>query len=432
MTYEEALGYLSSMQRFGIKPGLSRVEALALELGNPERRMKHLHIAGTNGKGSVAAMTESVLRQAGIKTGLFTSPHLCRYEERIKVCGRQISEDELARLASDAKGIVDELAGRGIESPTEFEICTAMCLEHFKDQGVELAVMEVGLGGRYDSTNIVVPEAAVITHISYDHMEKLGKSLSQIAFDKGGILKKGVPAVLARQEDEALGMIKREAAAKGVRLSYPEHGYSYRTVKVGLTGTELEYDGDLLEGTFKTRLVGVHQADNAAAALAAIDAMMGLGWDITRDDARQGLMEAVHPGRFEVVGKDPMMIFDGAHNVDGAAALAATLGKVMGGVRPVAVAGFSADKDYSGMLGHLAPRISCLFATAPSHARSGARDSEAVAEEAKRLGLEAVSLGPPEEALAAGLARAREKCLPLLVCGSLYLVGELRSRLLAD
>lgn len=432
MTYEQALGYLSSMQRFGIKPGLSRVGVLALELGNPQERMKHLHIAGTNGKGSVAAMAESVLRQAGIITGLFTSPHLAGYEERIKVCGKQVGREELAALAGKVKGIVDWLVGGGLEPPTEFEICTAMCFEHFSASGVELAVMEVGLGGRYDSTNIITPEASVITHVSYDHMEKLGKSLSQIAFDKCGILKKGVPAVSARQEDEAMAMIEREAAAKGVRLSYPGRGYCYKTVKVALTGTELEYYGTNLEGTFRTRLVGVHQADNAAAALAAVDVMMGLGWDITRDDAKQGLAQAVHPGRFEVVGTDPVVILDGAHNADGAAALAATLGRVMGGTKPVAVVGFSADKDYKGMLGHLAPRISSVFATAPSHTRSGARDSEAVAEEARTLGLDSAAVSSPEEALSEGLAKARGKGLPLLICGSLYLVGELRSRLMED
>lgn len=429
MSYEDAIFYLSSMQRFGIKPGLLRTDMLSLALGRPERSMSHLHIAGTNGKGSVAVMCESVIRQAGIRTGLFTSPHLFEYEERIKVAGATIGKDRLAELTDKLRLIVDEELKKGAEPPTEFEICTAMCLEHFRAEGVRLAVMEVGLGGRYDSTNIVSPEVSVITHISYDHMERLGKTLQLIAFDKSGILKPGVTAISAPQQDEAASMIRREASAKGCPLSEHGNGYSFRPLGTGMDGTRLEFSGMNISGTYQTALIGTHQADNAACAIAAIDAMIELGWQISEQDIASGLMKAVHPGRFELVEGDPKVIFDGAHNLDGATALASSLQKVLVGEKPVAVIGFSKDKDYNGMLKALAPHLSWVVATAPSHARSGAQDVDAVYAAARGMGLDVSRHVNPRDAMDEGMQIARQKGTKLLICGSLYLVGELRSAL---
>lgn len=430
MTYEDAISYLGSMQRFGIKPGLMRTDMLSLALKRPERSMNHLHIAGTNGKGSVAVMCESVIRQAGISTGLFTSPHLMAYEERIKVDGEPMGKDRLASLTEALKQIVDDGSARGEEPPTEFEICTAMCLEHFRSEGVKLAVMEVGLGGRYDSTNIITPEASVITHISYDHMERLGKTLDLIAFDKCGILKRGIPAVSAMQCEEAALMIRREAAARGSSLFEPGNGYDFSLLGTGLDGTDVQYYGVNVEGSFRTALIGTHQADNAACAIAAIDTLIGLGWQISKEDISRGLSGAVHPGRFELIKGDPDVIFDGAHNLDGAMALASTLKRVLVAEKPIAVIGFSKDKDYRGMLGALAPHLGFAIATAPSHARSGSQDVEAVMEAACGMGLDAQGRPVAQEALEAGMEMARKKGTRLLVCGSLYLVGELRAELI--
>jgi len=427
MTYCEAISYLGSMQRFGIKPGLLRTGSLCLALGRPERSMGHLHIAGTNGKGSVAVMCESVIRQAGIKTGLFTSPHLSDYGERMRVDGEPIRAEELASLTWKLKQVVDEHAAGGEEPPTEFEICTAMCLDYFRSEGVKLAVMEVGLGGRYNSTNVIDPEAAVITHISYDHMERLGKSLDLIAFDKCGILKKGAPAVSAMQSEEAALMIRREASAIGSPLSEPGNGYRYKLLGTGLYGTDVEFSGVNVAGSFRTSLIGTHQADNAACAIAAIDALVGLGWQISPKDISLGLKRAAHPGRFELIKGDPDVIFDGAHNLDGATALASTLQNVLGAEKPVAVVGFSKDKDFWNMLKVLSPHLGAVVATAPSHARSGSRDAEAVLEAARGLGLPATGKPIAGEALETGIETARRMGARLLVCGSLYLVGELRS-----
>jgi len=430
MTYEEALLFLREHMRFGIKPGLLRTKALLSEMGGPEGGMRFLHIAGTNGKGSVAAMTEAALRGCGIRTGLFTSPHLSSYTERIKVCGEEISHEELAGLTEEVGRASEALPGWHADRPTEFEMCTAICLEHFRRQGVELAVMEVGLGGRYDSTNVIEPDASVITHISYDHMERLGNTLSEIAFDKCGIIKPGVRAVTARQEAEALGMIRREASAKGSKLDEPGSGYVYDLLGIGLGGTEINYEGSLFKGSFKAPLVGVHQVDNLAVSLRALEILGGCGWGIDGARVSEGLMRASHPGRFEVIDGEVPIILDGAHNLDGAESLAGTLEAVMGGAKPVAVAGFSLDKPYARMISAIAPRISALVATGIAHARSGSADPDLVASAARGAGLEALAVKDQDKALDMGLRMAAERGLPLLVCGSLYLIGELRQKAL--
>ena len=431
MRYEDALCFLHEHMRFGIKPGLLRTRALLTEMGNPERGMRFLHIAGTNGKGSVAAMSEAALRGCGIRTGLFTSPHLSSYTERIKVCGEEIPEEELASLTEIVAGASMQFAGWRADRPTEFEMCTAICLEHFRRSGVELAVMEVGLGGRYDSTNVIDPDISVITHISYDHMERLGNTLGEIAFDKCGIMKPGVRIVSARQDEEALRMIRREAAAKGCALDEPGSGYTYEPLGTCLDGTAISYEGDLFKGIFRTPLVGVHQADNLAASIRAIEALGERGWGIDAERAREGLMRASHPGRFEVLEGEVPMILDGAHNPDGAEALSGTLAAVMKGRRPVALVGFSSDKPFARMIGIIAPRISALVATGIAHARSGAADPGEVAKAAMAYGLEAICEADQERALHAGLAMAAERGVPLLVAGSLYLIGEIRQRVLA-
>jgi dihydrofolate synthase/folylpolyglutamate synthase len=430
MQYEEAMSYLSSAMRFGIKPGLARTSALVGALGHPERHMRFVHIAGTNGKGSVSVMVESAIRQAGIKSGLFTSPHLSSYTERIRVAGEDISRERLAAMVELVKQAAQGLVSDGVDAPTEFELCTALCLEHFRRQEVKLAVMEVGLGGRYDSTNIISPDVTVITHIAYDHMERLGKTLGRIAFDKCGTIKPGVEVISASQSEEAALMIRREAKAKGAPLREPGRNYEYSMTRLGLSGTEVEFTGANLSGRFTTSLVGVHQADNAAAALAALDCLIGSGWQIAEQDISKGLSQAVHPGRFEVINGDPLVILDGAHNPDGAKALSETLRHVMGGRKPVAIMGFSADKQYVQMIKTLAGGISSLIGTDIAHTRSGCVKCSDIAEAGNALGVKSACIESHEDALQKGQELARSEGVPLLVCGSLYLIGELRELVL--
>jgi len=261
-------------------------------------------------------------------------------------------------------------------------------------------------------------------------MERLGRTLGRIAFDKCGIIKLGVEVVSASQCEEAALMVRREAKAKCAQLFEPGRGYEYSMTGLGLVGTEVVFAGKSLSGRFTTSLVGVHQADNAAAALAALDCLIESGWQIAEQDISEGLRRAVHPGRFEVIPVDPMVILDGAHNPDGAKALSETLGHVMGGRKPVAIMGFSADKPYALMIETLAGEISNLIGTDIAHTRSGCVSCRDIAERGNGLGIKSVCIENHEDALKQGQELARSAGVPLLVCGSLYLIGEIRELVL--
>jgi len=448
MNYEEAMDYLAALARFGVKPGLERTVALLDFVGQPQQQMRHMHIAGTNGKGSAAVMIESVLRAAGYRTGLYTSPHLQRYTERIRVCGREIPQGELAALVTSLAPAVSRLADDpSIGAPTEFEVATAACFQWFASQGVEIAVVEVGLGGRYDSTNVITPEVSVITHIAMDHMDRLGNTLSEIASDKAGIIKPGVPVVAGPQEPEAMFVLEAAARRAGALLTVVGRDVGFDVVSIDIKGTTVDMDLPSFGPVrVTTGLVGQHQAANCATAAAALGALAGAGtWPavISIDDLRRGLAEAANPGRFEVVASDPFaVVLDGAHNPDGARALAATIERVIPGLRPrVLVVACSRDKHVDEMMRALAPCFDVVVATAAAHTRSGAADPEALAAAARAAweaatprqgavadpGPEAYVRTPAHDAVQLGLGIARQRhAAAVVVAGSLYLVGEVR------
>ena len=448
MNYEETMAYLGALARFGVKPGLERTGALLDFAGQPQRRMRHVHIAGTNGKGSAAVMIEAVLRAAGYRTGLYTSPHLQRYTERIRVCGQEIPRDELAALVTSlapaARGFADDPS---IGAPTEFEVATAACFRWFASQGVEIAVVEVGLGGRYDSTNVITPEVSVITHISMDHMDKLGNSLSQIASDKAGIIKPGVPVVVGPQEPEAVSVLEAAARREGAPLTVVGRDVGFDVVSIDIKGTTVDMDLPLFGPVRATTgLVGEHQAANCATAAAALGVLAGMttaSASISPDDLRQGLASAANPGRFEVVASDPFaVVLDGAHNPDGARALASTVERVFSGMRPrVLVVACSRDKQIDEMMQALAPCFDVVVATAAAHTRSGTADPEDLAAAARAVweagarrrgagagaGPEVYVRTPAHDAVRLGLAIARRRqAAAMVVAGSLYLIGEVR------
>ncbi len=450
MNYEEVMDYLAALARFGVKPGLERTVALLDFVGQPQQRMRHVHIAGTNGKGSAAAMIESVLRAAGYRTGLYTSPHLQRYTERIRVCGQEIPQGELAALITSLAPAVSRLADApSIGAPTEFEVATAACFQWFASQGVEIAVVEVGLGGRYDSTNVVTPEVSVITHIAMDHMDRLGNTLSEIASDKAGIIKPGVPVVAGPQEPEAMSVLEAAARRAGAHLTVVGRDVGFDVVSIDIKGITVDMDLPSFGPVRVTAgLVGEHQAANCATAAAALGALAGAGtWPavISIDDLRRGLVDAANPGRFEVVASDPFaVILDGAHNPDGARALAATIERVLPGHRPrVLVVACSRDKHVDEMMRAFAPCFDVVVVTAAAHTRSGAADPEALAAAARaaweaaapRRGAHAAAEPAPEvyvrtpahDAVQLGLGIARQRhATAVVVAGSLYLVGEVR------
>lgn len=436
--YADAMDYLASLARFGVKPGLERTAALLEWMGNPERRMAHIHVAGTNGKGSTAAMIERVLRQAGYTTGLYTSPHLQRYTERIRVCGSEIPQQRFAELIEEVKPLVALAAADPAKGePTEFEAATAACFRYFAEQHVEVAVVEVGLGGRYDATNLVSPVACAITHIAMDHMDRLGNTLAEIAADKSGIIKPGVPVVSSPQEPEAAKVIERAAAAAGARLvrvsrAAGDADVPFELLDVGPGGTRVRVDlrrmprGRSME--LSCGLVGVHQAANCATAVAALE-LVSDRFPVSDAELREGLAAARNPGRFEIVQREPyIVVLDGAHNPDGAQSLAATIRAAIGNERPrVMLLGLSRDKDLDEMVRIIAPHADYVVATAATHTRSGARDPEEIVAAMKAAGVEARGAPAAEAVAAARAAAVTIGARSLVVAGSLYLVGQLRA-----
>lgn len=345
MMYASSVAYLYSLQKHGIKLGLERMTALVSRLGMPQTRYHTLHIAGTNGKGSTAAMTAAILQAAGYRVGLYTSPHLVEFRERICVNGEMIAESDVARLTERLKG----LCGLNL-APTFFECTTAMALQYFADSRVDVAVLEVGLGGRFDATNIVTPLASAITTIALDHQEYLGTTLVSVAFEKAGIIKPHVPVVVGRVDEEAWETIDRVASDRAAPVGRLGRDFTV----IGTTPEGFSYSGSTLRyEDLHCTLQGVHQIDNAACALALLEAAGSGGVVLTEQAVREGLRKVRWEGRIEVVDRQPLTILDGAHNPAAARVLADYL-RVFRlfhpGRRVILVLGMMGDKDHVGFV----------------------------------------------------------------------------------
>jgi len=419
VTPEEAVSFLQSLPASTIKLGLERVDEALLDLGHPERALRALHVAGTNGKGSTCAFASRALEAAGLKVGLYTSPHLVRFHERIQVNGRPIEDGALGARVLE----VLERYRRRDERPfplTYFELGTLVAFRHFAEERVDVAVLETGLGGRLDATNRCRPLVTAITPISFDHMEWLGRTLGAIAGEKAGILKPGVPALCAAQPPEALEVL--EAAAAGARAPLSLQGRDFDL------DAAMTYRGRAwtLEG-LELSLRGPHQRQNAAVALACLEALAGRGVPVTPEAAREGLRTARWPGRLEEVPLSPgapLLLLDGAHNPAGAQALAAALDALYPGRRVHAVFAVLADKDLEGMALALFPRCASLHLCPLPSPRSLA--PAAYADRARALCPDVAEYPSVAEALAGAAARARGDDL-VLAAGSLVLVGEARA-----
>ncbi len=429
MTQDEALRWLDSLESLGIQPGLRRITALLARLGDPQRDFRSVLIAGTNGKGSVAAFTASILDQAGLAPGLYTSPHLVRFEERIRIAGQPIGGPELAALTGEVEQAVAALRRDGGAPPTYFEATTALAFLHFSRRRVPIAVLEVGMGGRYDATNVVTPVACAITPIALDHTQWLGETLAEIAHQKAGILKPGVPAVVARQEPEVLALLRREAAATGSPLQETARcAVRTHTLLADPPVFDLETPRGGRYEALAPALRGAHQIDNATVAVLLAEIVGAQD----KDAIERGLRAACWPGRLELVpahpaGSGPALLLDGAHNPAGCRVLADYLAAHQAArTRRVLVCALMRDKAMEEMLGALRPLFGQVIATTLAVAR--ARDPEEVARAARDQGFEALMIGDPGAALERAEALAGPGGL-VVVCGSLYLVGEIRKRL---
>ena len=422
MTYEEALDYLlafTDLER-GSPAGdfdLGRVRELLTRLGEPQQGVPTVHVAGTKGKGSTCAMVASALEAAGYRTGLYTSPHLHSLQERIQVSGQPISREELARAVARLKPVVDGMESR--EHLTTFEVLTALALGYFREQAVEVQVLEVGLGGRLDATNVVDPLVAVITSLSLDHTALLGDSLEQIAWEKGGIIKPGVTVVSAPQRPEALGVLEGLCRERGARLVLVGREVTWQGGAWSLQGQGLGVQGQRESYQLLIPLLGVHQQENAAVAVAALEVLMPGFPRLTPQAIARGLARVFWPGRFQVLRERPPVVVDGAHNRDSARRLRETVQAYFPGRRVVLVFGTSGDKDIPGMAQELVPLASRVILTASRHPRA-----------APAAALEGFFQAVPYE-VATSVPEAMEKALALaggegmvLVTGSLFVVAE--------
>ena len=417
-TPAEALEFFSRLSPSSIKLGLERVEAALEALGHPERRYPALHVAGTNGKGSTCAFSSAALHAAGHRVGLYTSPHLVRVNERIRVNGEDISDEVFGQRILE----VLERHPEAASSLTYFEFGTVVAFWHFAQERVDVAVVEVGLGGRLDATRVCQPLVTAITPISFDHMEYLGHTLGAIATEKAGILKPGVPVVVSRQEPEALAAIERRAGEVGSPLLLEGRDFSVTARPDG--GLVYEGPGPSLEG-FTLGLRGEHQRQNAAVALACLGLLASRGLALPPQALRHALSGARWPGRLEELGGSPPVLLDGAHNPAGVQVLLAGLRSLYPGRRVHCVFGVVTDKDRGPMLRSLLPACTSVHLTPLQTPRSLA--PEHYLTEARALCPD-VQAYPSLEAALAG-ARARAASEDVILCtGSLFLVGSVRAR----
>lgn len=413
MTYKQAVDYIHSLLKFGIKPGLERISALMTELGNPQSKMKFIHIAGTNGKGTTSTMMSEILKSAGYKTGLFTSPYVFDFCERIQINNQNISHKDLTEIVDKVKSAVDKILKKGIE-PTEFEVITAAALLYFYRQKCDYVVLEVGLGGRYDSTNIIpAPHAAIITSISLDHTKILGNTVEQIACEKCGIIKSGSKVITTNEQNEkALEIIKRTANENNADLIVGGVE-SAKILNENIFGTDLSFNGIKIH----IPLAGRHQVENSVGVITAAKAL-----GIADGHIKEGIENTVIHARMEIIEKEPLIMLDGGHNPECAAALANVLKNFAGDYNITVLVGMMADKDCKKYLQKILPLCKKCVVTVPDNLRSlGANE---LAKLSKEFVKDVEIIENPKEAYTFLKAETGKEAM-LLVCGSFYLISDI-------
>jgi dihydrofolate synthase/folylpolyglutamate synthase len=416
MRYEETLRYIHSVKWQGSKPGLGRTRELLKALGNPEKSLKFVHIAGTNGKGSAAACIASVLQTAGYRTGLYISPYILRFNERMQVNGTHITDAELEYITDEIRPFADAMT----DAPTEFELITALAMKHFQYKKCDIVVLEVGMGGELDSTNVIdVPEAAVITAIGLDHTAELGPTFKDVASAKAGIIKEGGDVVIYGGEREVEDVFKnvcRERKAVLHRTDFTR--LNVREFCLDAVRFDFEPYKDI-----RLPLAGTYQPKNAALAITVLEVLRAKNWKISDDDIITGLSNVYWPGRFEVLMKRPVFILDGAHNPHGIEATADSLNRHFGGRKIVFLTGVMADKDVRAMMGFIAPLAKAFVAVEPYNPR--AMKAERLKEILSDYGLPVTACASISE----GVENAIKQAGPDgIVCalGSLYFSGDIR------
>lgn len=418
MTYDEALTYIHSVCWKGSIPGLSRTQELLAKMGNPEKKLKFVHITGTNGKGSSAAMTASVLRKAGYRTGLYTSPYLWRFNERMNVDGEDISDEELADITQWVRPLAESMT----EKPTEFELVTVIGFEFFARHNCDIVVLEVGMGGALDSTNVIpAPEVAVMTNIGLDHTEYLGSTLEEIAATKAGIIKSGCEVVLYQSTEGVHEAVRKVCEELKVPLTIADFG-TIEAHSHDFSGQTFSYRN---YENVRLPLLGNHQLRNCAVVLETVDALRRKGWNISEENLYTGIADTVWPGRFELLHREPVFIVDGGHNPQCLYALAENTALYLADRDITALTGVMADKDYLDMYAAIAPYISRFVTVTPDNPRSLSGETLAVLLQ-ERFGKPAQFASSVEQGVLDAMALAGKDGV-VLAFGSLYMTGTIRA-----
>ena len=417
MTVQEAIDYIENYSWSSTKYGLERTQALLEALGNPQKQLKFVHVTGSNGKGSTCSMLSSILRQAGYRTGLYTSPYIQEFRERIQVDGEYIPGRDLAELTEKIRDLAEAMD----DHPSQFELVTALAMEYFRQAGCDIVVLEVGMGGLLDATNAIdAPEVAVITNVGLEHTDYLGDTLEKIAANKAGIIKPGCSAVCYDGAPEVTAVVKQVCAEKNVPLTCLDFN-NLSMLSQDLGSIRFLYKGE----EYAIPLLGRHQMYNTSVVLEIVNALRARGWQITDENVRTGLRMTQWPARFEVLRYEPLCILDGGHNPQCAQALTASLAELLPGRKAVFLMGILADKDYKKVIDEILPYAAEFYTLTPQNPRALSADD--LAAELSGHGIKATSCGEDFDAgLDAAMAAAGPDGL-VVIFGSLYLAGTVRT-----
>lgn len=419
MTAQQAIEFIHSVSWKGSIPGLERTQELLRRMGDPQKKLKFVHIAGTNGKGSTAAMTASILQKAGYRTGLYTSPYIYRFNERMQINGQPIADEELGRITAWVKPLAQSMD----DVPTEFELVSAIAFAYFQQNGCDIVVLEVGMGGSLDSTNVIdAPEVAVITNIGLDHTDVLGKTVEQIARTKAGIIKPGCHVVAYRGTPGVEAVLEEVCIEQGAELSFANFD-GLRLISHSLEGQVFDCgERKMLE----LPLLGVHQLHNASVVLSVADALTERGWQITEQNIYDGIREVSWPGRFDIVGRDPLFIIDGGHNPQCIEALAKNIRDYLADRKIIALTGVLADKDYVEMYEPILPLVEEFVCITPPNPRK--LEAAELAAYLRKAGATATACDSIPEGVKTAIKKAGKSGV-VLSFGSLYTIGQIHDAL---
>ncbi|MBZ4687286.1 MAG: dihydrofolate synthase / folylpolyglutamate synthase [Clostridia bacterium] len=423
MDYRESIQFLKNLTKFGMNFGLERIEKLLSLLGNPHEKLQYVHVGGTNGKGSTCMVLTNILKNSGYDVGLFTSPHIHSYRERFTINGEMITEKRVAALISKMRPYLEKMVEEGFEHPTEFEVNTAMAFQYFYEENVDLVVVEVGLGGAIDSTNVIKPLISIITNVAMDHMNYLGNTIAEIATVKAGIIKEGVPVITGATQ-EALEVIEEVCSKKRAPLIVLNRDVKYQAKEISIKGSSFDYFGKSNFRDLKIALLGEHQISNAVMAVKAAEILRDEGFVITEDTIRKGLSTVSWPARLEIFQREnPTILLDVAHNVDGMMALKNTIERLFNYKRMILVLSLLEDKEREKVVQIMSPLAETVIVTKPNSDRAG--DWEKVADFASKYCSDVVLEPEITEAIKTALSKSSMGDL-LCITGSFYMVCDAR------